>query len=558
MAPAVGTLRSIASSFVHVLVWVMKTGRAAKNSAVNLLLLALGALFFALGFPNFVADWGLAPFAWISLVPVAILIHRIPWWSSPLWGALYGYATYALFNYWLATFNPVSFILVPTIYAGWFFIVFPLLKIADLAFKRYAYLAQTLIWIAFEIVKTKGFLGYAYGILGYSQYGWRSLIAIADIFGVMGVSILVVFSSFLIAAYLLESGFVSNDPGLDSIRRRNRPGRRFRVSAIIWAVLILAANIYGISSKVDYSKSGKWRPALIQHNVNTWLTGIDAWRQSLNSLVEESKKALKEKPDALVWSETSFVPSIEWHRKYRRQRDRMALINSLMSFLQDVNIPVIIGNNDSVMEGGKKLDYNATLLFDGGEIIDKYRKIHLVPFSEHFPYAGLFPRLMEYIQAQGTPLYTKGVEFTTFALDRWGGPRVSTLICFEDTFGYLARNFTLAGAEILVNTSNDSWSTAAACAIQHQNMAIFRAVENRRSMIRATTSGITCVIDPNGRTTARLDPFEQGNLVAEVPIYTGRKTIYSRFGDWFEKLILILALPTLIAALVLIAKRKSS
>jgi len=534
----------------------MRIGRAAKSFAVNFFLLALGALFFALGFPNFFADWGLAPFAWISLVPVAILIRRIPWWGSPLWGALYGYAAYALFNYWLATFNPVSFILVPSIYAGWFFILFPLLKIADLAFKRRAYLAQTLIWAAFEVIKAKGFLGYAYGTLGYSQYGWHSLIAIADIFGVMGVSILVIFSSFLIAAYLLESGLASDNPGFEPIRRC-RPSRRLHVSASIWVFLILAANIYGVASKVDYSESRKWRPALIQHNVNTWLTGIEAWRKSLNSLIEESESALEEEPDLLVWSETSFVPSIEWHQKYRRQRDRVALVNSLMDFLQDVDIPVIIGNNDSVMEGGERLDYNAALLLDSRKIIGKYRKIHLVPFSEHFPYAKLFPRLMEYIQAQGTPLYTKGVEFTVFDLARWGGPKVSTLICFEDTFGYLARNFVLAGAEVLVNVSNDSWSTAATCAIQHQNMAIFRSVENRRSMIRATTSGITCVIDPNGRTTADISPFEQGNLVAEVPIYTDRKTIYSRFGNWFEKLILILALPTLIAALVLAAKGKN-
>jgi len=530
----------------------MRVEKAVKNLAINLVLLALGSLFFALGFPNFIAEWGLAPFAWISLIPIAILIHRIPWWISPIWGAVYGYITYTLFNYWLATFNPVSFVLVPTIYAGWFFIVFPLLKIADLAFKRYAYLAQTLVWVAFEVIKSMGFLGYAYGTLGYSQYGWRSLIAIADVFGVTGVSLLVVFPSFLIAAYLLESGFASDDAELRPTPHWRMPRGRLLVSAGFWVILILAANIYGIASKVDYSKSKRWRPALIQHNVNTWLTGIGAWRQSLNSLTKESLKALEEEPDALIWSETSFVPSIEWHQKYRRERDKVALINSLMDFLEDVDIPAIIGNNDSVMEESGRLDYNAVLLLDKREITGKYRKIHLVPFSEHFPYAKLFPWLMKYIQEQGTPLYNKGTEFTTFNLGKWGGPKVSALICFEDTFGYLARNFVSAGAEVLVNVSNDSWSTASTCAIQHQNMAIFRSVENRRSMVRATTAGITCVIDPNGRTIAQLVPFEQGSLIAEVPVYTERETIYTRFGNWFEKLIITLGLLTLTAALVLI------
>ena len=128
---------------------------------------------------------------------------------------------------------------------------------------------------------------------------------------------------------------------------------------------------------------------------------------------------------------------------------------------------------------------------------------------------------------------------------------MSPLICFEDTFGNLARNFVREGAEVLVNVTNDSWSPEPASAIQHQNMAIFRAVENRRSMVRATTSGLTCVIDPNGKVTAKLDPFTQGYLIADVPVYTGRTTIYTRFGDWFEKLLIILVVPMLATAAVL-------
>ncbi len=74
--------------------------------AFNVILLLLGALLFALGFPNFIADWGFAPFAWISLIPVVILVRRLPWWASPIWGAVYGYATYALFNILLAPYAP--------------------------------------------------------------------------------------------------------------------------------------------------------------------------------------------------------------------------------------------------------------------------------------------------------------------------------------------------------------------------------------------------------------------------------------------------------------------
>ncbi len=517
--------------------------RPLNRFAVNIGLVALGALLFALGFPNFIADWGFAPFAWISLIPMVILIRRVPVWASPIWGAVYGYASYSLFNFWLATFNPVSFVLVPTIYAGFYFLLFPALALVDRRFPRVGWLAQLAIWGAFEVLGAKGFVGYAYGILGYTQYGWRSLIAIADIFGVMGVSVLVAFPSFILGSYI--AGNIASNDGWKN------PGRRWIIPAGIWAVLVLSANVYGIASKVDYEDAPSWKVALVQHNVNTWLTGIEAWRSALDALLEESEKALEENPDVLIWSETAFVPAIEWHEKYRQDRDRVDLIHRLKKFLRTTDIPVILGNNDAVMDGGKRKEYNAVLLFDGENIVDKYRKIHLVPFSEHFPYAKTFPRLMDYIQSQGTPLYEKGTEYSVFKLDKWNGPDVSPLICFEDTFGYLSRNFVREGAEVLVNLTNDSWSPEPASAIQHQNMAIFRSVENRRSMVRATTAGLTSVIDPNGRILARLEPFTQEYLIADVPVYTGRSTIYTRWGDWFEKVLLVIAFPTLLAAIVL-------
>ncbi|OQX29272.1 MAG: apolipoprotein N-acyltransferase [Spirochaeta sp. LUC14_002_19_P3] len=522
-------------------------------------LLLLGALLFALGFPNFIADWGWAPFAWICLVPVVLLIRRVPCWASPLWGAVYGYTAYALFNFWLATFNPVSFVLVPSIYAGWFFLLFPLLALVDRAFRHFGWLAQWLVWGAFEVVRTKGFLGYSYGIMGYSQYGWRSLIAIADIFGVMGVSLLVTFPSFLIGGWLLDR-LAASPGGCKTLLHKGQPiPRRWKAGGIAFIAALLLANVYGLASRVNYKEAPRWRPALIQHNINTWLTGIEAWKNALNALLEESHLALEAKPDALVWSETAFVPSIEWHLKYRREREKVNLINTLNDFLVQQDIPVFIGNNDGTQNAGTRQDYNAVLLFDGDEIVKRYRKIHLVPFSEHFPYAKIFPRLMDYIQSQGTPLYLSGDEFTVFDLSPEGGPQVSPLICFEDTFGYLARGFVLEGAQVLMNVSNDSWSPEPACAIQHVSMAIFRSVENRRSLVRATTSGLTCVIDPNGKIIQQIDLFTQGHIIGNVPIFTGRDTLYTRWGDWFEMLILILAVPTIAAAgIPLLMQRKRS
>ena len=167
---------------------------------VSPILLLSGIVLFALSFPSFLFQWGIAPLAWLSLIPVTILIRRQPLWTMPLWGAAYGYLTYALFNFWLANFNPVSFLVVPVVYAAWFFLLFPALKIADSAFPRMGWIIQLIMWGAYEVARTKGFLGYGYGILGYSQYSWLSFIGIADIFGVMGPSLLVAYPSFLIGS----------------------------------------------------------------------------------------------------------------------------------------------------------------------------------------------------------------------------------------------------------------------------------------------------------------------------------------------------------------------
>ena len=588
----------------------MNVSKPLTNFAVNIALTAAGALLFALGFPNFIADWGLAPFAWIALIPPVILIRRIQWWSSPIWGAFYGYITYSLFNFWLSTFNPVSFVLVPTIYAGWFFMLFPLLTLADRASPRFGWIVQFVLWSAFEVIRTKGFIGYSYGVIGYSQYAWGSLIAIADIFGVMGVSLLVAFPSFLIGSWIVNAGFFGGGfrvifascpafaskgascaagalegaktpksaraphapqaphapgapgdsrPAQAALKRSLQNSRCWIIPAFLWLAALVFANIYGAVSRVDYRNTPRWKPALIQHNVNTWLTGIDAWRTALHTLIEETDIALGHQPDAVIWSETAFVPAIQWHLKYRRDRSRVNLINTLRRRLTEEDLPFIIGSNDAVTEAGRRVDYNAALLLHRGSITDTYRKIHLVPFSEHFPYAGTFPRLMKYIQSQGTPIYAKGNEYTVFDLSRWGGPGTGLLICFEDTFGYLSRNFVNAGAEILVNVTNDSWSPEPACAIQHLGMAVFRAVENRRSMVRATTAGLTAVIDPNGAITQKLDPFTQGHIIADVPVYTERTTIYTRWGGWFEKLILIIAAAAAAnSALLLILRRRAA
>jgi apolipoprotein N-acyltransferase len=107
----------------------------------------------------------------------------------------------------------------------------------------------------------------------------------------------------------------------------------------------------------------------------------------------------------------------------------------------------------------------------------------------------------------------------------------STPICFEDTFGDLSRTFVKGGADVLVNLSNDAWSKSLPCQNQHLSMAVFRAVENRRSMVRSTASGQTCGIDPSGRIISMAPPFAEAWLTVAIPVVK-EHTVYTRYGDF--------------------------
>ena len=213
---------------------------------------------------------------------------------------------------------------------------------------------------------------------------------------------------------------------------------------------------------------------------------------------------------------------------------------------------MILGNNDRVVRGGESVNYNAVMHYSKGKLQDMYYKKHLVPFSEHFPYEKILPWLHKYILSLHVNFYGKGTEYTLF---EESGFTLAPLICFEDTFGYLSRNFVKRGGEVLLNLTNDSWSTEYACNIQHLAIATFRAVENRRSMVRTTTGGYTTVIDPNGKRIGELEPFTNGYLITETPVYTGKTTIYTRFGNYLDILAIILSLGGIILGIFLRIKR---
>ena len=114
------------------------------------------------------------------------------------------------------------------------------------------------------------------------------------------------------------------------------------------------------------------------------------------------------------------------------------------------------------------------------------------------------------------------------------------------------------GADVIVNLTNDLWSKSVAASMQHMQMAVFRAAETRKTVVRSTNGGMTTIIDPNAEITAIYEPFVEGYLIGDAPVYTGRSTLYLAWGDWLAWTCIALAFAGTVAAAVvrLVPSRK--
>ena len=516
----------------------MQKHRTLSYWIVNVSLLLSSSVLFAFAQPGFLVSSGLPLLAYIVFIPLFILVRRIPLLFSFLWGGIYGILNYCIFSYWLWGFHPLAMYVVALEYFFYYMLTIPLLKLADIYFPRYGFIVQWLIWIGYEYIKTLGFLGFSYGLVGYSQWQFIPLIQIASVFGIWGVSALVCFPSAWIAAGIKPH---CKEPVRNWLRGFRVFAYRERVSALIWCLCIIATLIYGVSVQRDYKEVPAARIALIQPNSDPWVGGVESYKKDFKTLKKLSDQAIADNPNLalVVWPETAFIPRIDWHYRYREDRNTFELVHELLIYLDMQPVPFLVGNDDAVKtvmagELPDRLDYNAALLFRPQENVlpprpDRYRKMHLVPFTEHFPYKKMFPAIYEALIANDTHFWEKGTEPTVFSVN---GLEFSVPICFEDTFGYITRRFARHEAKLFVNMSNDAWAKSVACQYQHLSMSVFRAVETRLPMVRATASGQTAAISPHGKIIAMLQPFIEGYLCVDVPVFTETSnTWYVLWGD---------------------------
>ena len=523
--------------------WLCFTRRSGGIQRLREPLLVVASIAFTvLAQPSSLSVAGLAPLAWVAPIPLLYLqvnlVERGRLSRAWAYGIVYGTFTILVGNSWLATFNLLSLQVAVLVYGAYFTVFFGVV-IYGLARLRRTWRLPFLVaaWTAFEYLRSVGFLGYPWSLQAHAQYRNVALLQWASIGGVWLVGAIVVTPAVMVALALPSAGLRA---------RRTHPYR-----TIVAALLVIGGvhAVGAVSLLVPRRYRAAGRVALVQQNTDP---RKHAYQDTFDTLRELTDQALIQDPRLVVWSETAFVPNIRrWSQEDPRRYRYARLVRSLSAYLQRVPAHVVTGNDDYRRvvnaEGHEveRMNFNAAVHFlPHGRREATYHKIRLVPFTEHFPYARVFPRIARLLQDFDVTFWTPGTEYTVFDHPDF---RFATPICFEDVFPGHVRRFARAGAEVIVNLSNDYWSLNPVAAQQHLAAAQFRAAELQRPMLRATASGVTAYIDDRGRLVDRLPQFVPGVLTVDVAVPRAPvKTVYYHLGDWVAYLALVLTVTLLV------------
>lgn len=498
----------------------------------------VSALLVTLSLPSVPFPEGAPLLACLAPVPLLAVLARSSFRRALFAGISYGTLQALLGNYWLGTYDLLTLHFVTFFHAAIYSIFVPILLVLSRALpgetgRRLRLPLIALLWVAFDFVRSGGFLGYPWGILGTTQYQVLPVLQIASLFGIWGVNLFVWLCAALAASIILRAS----------------AGRSFRVEGAVLVSLVSMVMISGAALLRGWEARPAERyidVALIQQNTDPRKNDYARTLRVLKRLTLEAAARFDEGPDLVAWSETAFVPNLrKWGAMEPASHPNAALARDFITFQRELGVWLLTGNDDyeepdpGVPEGEGRKHYNAAVLFsDRGERVATYRKQHLVPFSESFPYEEEFPLIYRLLVSFDSTFWEAGTAPVVF-----DHPAASfiTPICFEDSFpGEIAAQVNL-GVDLILNISNDFWSLTETEGQQHGANAVFRAVESRRPMLRSTASGLTCVVSPSGRILDRLPHYEEGFLTARVELHGRVRTFYLDHIDLLPKTIIGLA-----------------
>lgn len=474
----------------------------------------LSGVMLTASFPPGNLDW----MVWFALVPLLkALVYSPPSQAFRL-GVIAGISHFLTLIYWIIVVLEhyggmnilmslsalVLLSLYLALYLGVFSYFFTYLKASPLP----SFMAASL-WTGLEYLRTHLLTGFPWCLLGYTQFKNLTLIQISDLGGVYAVSFLIVFANTLASSLVFPP-------------RLHRPGW-LRLEILLGLLMVCFTLSYGHvrSERMKPMDGQTFRIAVIQGSIDQAVKWEPAYQdQTLKIYDRLTRYTYGFHPHLIVWPETSapfFFQTMD------------ELSKRVIKIAREAGAYLLFGSPAFRKSENKVTYYNrAYLLSPGGDLSGFYDKVHLVPFGEYVPLKRLFPFAHRLVQAAGD--FSSGKAITPFSM---GDVSAGVLICFEVIFPELASALTEKGADLLVNLTNDAWFGITSAPYQHLSMAVFRAVENRRPVVRAANTGISAFIAPNGEILKESDLFVEAVLTHSMPMDRGTLTLYTRYQDFF-------------------------
>ncbi|MGB5686424.1 MAG: apolipoprotein N-acyltransferase [Candidatus Electrothrix sp.] len=504
----------------------------------------LTALLLALAMPGIVGWW---PLLFVALIPLLSALGRLSTKQTICMGITCGLLYYTSLFYWIVPvlrrfggLHPAAATLALLLLAAYMAIymtLFCLLLNRLLARSRSRGQAAALllltapaVWTGLDFLRSWLFTGLPWMDLGYALYRQPLLIQAAD----LGGHYLITFSVVLINALLfwlaarIRAAFSSSTSSSSiSDYRFSHPVTVFLLLSCLGGYSVL--RYQQISSKTatadtafvsavqgNIQQNVKWSPTQKEETVERYL-----------SLSAQALKG-EDKPELVVWPETAlpFYPA------------REPLMNRVRDFIRQNEIHLLTGSPYFTVDPQKKKSVaysNSALLLDhSARLSARYNKQHLVPFGEYVPLRTYFWFIKPLVELIGD--FTPGDSLEPLGADRI---QAGVLICFESIFPNIARQEAVQGANLLVNITNDAWYGESSAPYHSWAMTVFRAVENRRSLVRAANTGISGFISPTGEIQHESSLFKAQSINSKTALLTGH-TIFMLGGYRFSLLCLVL------------------
>lgn len=394
------------------------------------------------------------------------------------------------------------------------------------------------IWAVYEWTQNFGWWGVPWGRLPLGQSGFLVGMQTASLFGSYFVTFLLV-SVNLSLAYIL----------LTAWEKRSEPIRSRLCRGATLAVALMLLFQYGVGSVLylseDKSEKTSVRIAAVQGNISSKWDELNGTAHARRAYGEGTRRAAEEGAEIVVWPETAVTQTVV-----------EGALNGWYEFCSDLayetGVTILVGGFSPAPEK----EYNSILCFlpDGSLHETVYHKRKLVPFGEFVPFGSLIETLVPPLAdlvLSGADL-TEGTEPNVLELKEG---RIGSLICFDSIYDRFTRESVLEGAQVLCLSTNDSWFGDSRALYMHNAQAKLRAVESGRSVLRSANTGLTTLLDEKGRTVKEIPIEEEGILVADVTL-SSRLTLYTRIGNLFVLVGILLLSVGLVGEIYRIALRK--